>query len=182
MSFETNALWNKLFFIQQFALNSELLQALIDRLQTESPNSVLIVAPEIPIGLQEYVNQSKDLTITHINLSELDSKFSGLGRFDFVVVFDAVDSFAKRITEQMISRLRDLHAKLLWVMVNDNEDDVNYGKKDAIAQGLRLVDPDQFGRNTFCWFEFSLHFYKPIPQWLNAKNWANPEQWDKNRW
>lgn len=33
------------------------------------------------------------------------------------------------------------------------------------------------------WFlHFDIHQYKETPDWLNAKNWAHPERWDKERW
>ena len=163
-------------------MNSDLLRALIDRIRSEEPKTVLILAPDIPSGLQDCFSQSKDVKVTHILFSRLESEFSGLGRFDFIVIFDSFSSIAKQTTEQMISRLRDLHAKLLWVMINDDEDAEGYRKQDAVAQGFRLVDPNQFGKKALCWYEFSLHFYKPVPQWLNAKNWANPDQWNKSRW
>ena len=45
-----------------------------------------------------------------------------------------------------------------------------------------MVNPENFGAEQPEWYEFSLRFYKPVPQWLNAENWANPERWDKSRW
>ena len=45
-----------------------------------------------------------------------------------------------------------------------------------------MVEPQNFGSKDSQWYEFSLKFYKPVPQWLNAKNWANPKNWDKTRW
>lgn len=33
------------------------------------------------------------------------------------------------------------------------------------------------------WFlVFDLGCYKAIPDWLNARHWANPQLWDKHRW
>lgn len=31
-------------------------------------------------------------------------------------------------------------------------------------------------------WQFNLYDYKQLPDWLNAKYWANPENWDKYRW
>ena len=141
-----------------------------------------MLAADIPSELQDCFSRRENVKVTHIPFTDLESEISGLGRFEFIVVFDDFSKLAKQTTEQMISRLRDLHAKLLWVMINDDADAESYRKQDAVAQGLRLVDPQQFGKKTLCWYEFSLQFYKPVPQWLNAKNWANPDQWNKNRW
>lgn len=29
---------------------------------------------------------------------------------------------------------------------------------------------------------FDINDYKAVPDWLNARFWANPDQWDKHRW
>lgn len=31
-------------------------------------------------------------------------------------------------------------------------------------------------------YVFNIANYKETPEWLNARNWANPELWDKFRW
>lgn len=29
---------------------------------------------------------------------------------------------------------------------------------------------------------YNIADYKPVPDWLNPRHWANPELWDKHRW
>ena len=54
---------------------------------------------------------------------------------------------------------------------------------DSLALGFSQVsNPAASGDSVFTAFEFELHTYKQIPDWLNAKNWANPELWDKHSW
>ncbi len=159
----------------------QLEQVLVDRLGKQSPKDVLLIAPTVSPGLTDYFDSSRKIKFNHIVFCNIEQSIMPLGRFDFVIVADTVDQLEKAQAEQMISRLRDLHAKLLWVMVPSSKSEC-YNNNDAIAQGMRMVNPENFGVQKPQWYEFSLQFYKPVPQWLNSKNWANPEQWDKSRW
>ncbi len=162
-------------------VNSQLVQAALQRLSVDLPKTLLIIAPELPSELLEYSKQAENVALTHVAFESLEKSVGQLGRFDFVIVVDTLEKLKKQTAQQLVSRLRDIHAKLLWVAVTDNLDDV-FGSKDAIAQGMRMVEPQNFGSKDSQWYEFSLKFYKPVPQWLNAKNWANPQNWDKTRW
>ena len=162
-------------------MNSQLGQAVLRRLGVDLPKTLLIIAPELPSELLEYSEQAEDVTLTHIAFESLEKSVEQLGRFDFVIVVDTLENVKRQTAQQLVSRLRDIHAKLLWAAVTDHSDDV-FGSKDAIAQGMRMVEPQNFGSKDSQWYEFSLKFYKPVPQWLNAKNWANPKNWDKTRW
>ncbi len=116
----------------------------------------------------------------HLAADRLEDLPPELGRFDLVMMFNTLEHLSKRSAEQLVSRLRDLHARLLWVAVSDADSQFNC--KDAVAQGMRMVDPEKFASGELQWYEFSLKFYKPVPQWLNARDWANPGRWDKDRW
>ena len=162
-------------------MNSQLGQAVLRRLSVDLPKTLLIIAPELPSELLEYSEQAEDVTLTHVAFESLEKSVEQLGRFEFVIVVDTLENVKRQTAQQLVSRLRDIHAKLLWAAVTDHSDDV-FGSKDAIAQGMRMVEPQNFGSKDSQWYEFSLKFYKPVPQWLNAKNWANPKNWDKTRW
>ncbi len=46
------------------------------------------------------------------------------------------------------------------------------------AFGLRRVGSLQVSSRRYSWYEYSLKDYKPAPDWLNARFWANPERFD----
>ena len=162
-------------------MNERLDKVLIEQLKTQCPTDVLLIAPQVSPGLQNYLSDRAQTQLTHIEFHSLEQSVASLGRFEFVIVADTLDKLDKVNAELLIARLRDLHAKLLWVEVPENQLDC-YSNDDAIAQGMRMVSPGGFGSGEPQWYEFSLQFYKPVPQWLNAANWANPDQWDKSRW
>ena len=163
-------------------VSSEVDQELVRRLETDLPQSVLIVAPKIPASVLSLSSQVDNMKLTHFAFESFDDLTQQLGRYEFAAVLEsAFEILSAHTAQQLVARLRDLHAKLLWVAVSDRSGSV-YCSKDAMAHGMRLVDPTKFGSSDTKWFEFSLKFYKPIPKWLNAKDWANPERWDKDRW
>lgn len=76
----------------------------------------------------------------------------------------------------LIMRYRDLYAAHLLIAVDDSI--------DLYAYGLTLfetTDNIQHHHSIALW-EFNLYDYKKLPSWLNSDYWANPENWDKNRW
>ena len=163
-------------------MNSEVDHALVQRLRSDSLQPVLIVAPHLPPFLVDYFGDVDNIDVTHFVFESLEKTSQQLERYEFAVVLESTfENLQVEAAQQLVARLRDMHSKLLWVEVSDSPDSV-FSSKDAMAQGMRMVDPTKFGKSETKWFEFSLKFYKPVPQWLNARDWANPERWDKDRW
>ncbi len=161
-------------------MKPELVQQALHLLKMESPRDVLVIAPELLKEFSAFFKSQAHVEMQHLAVDRFEDLPGELGRFDFVMVFNTLEHLAKRTAEQLVSRLRDLHARLLWVAVNDT--DSRFNCDDAVAQGMRMVDPEKFASGELQWYEFSLKFYKPVPQWLNARDWANPSRWDKDRW
>ncbi|MYI88870.1 MAG: hypothetical protein F4082_00960 [Gammaproteobacteria bacterium] len=159
----------------------ELEQTLIDRLVAKKPDSLLLISPEVPPGLASCLESAPEIEFEHTDFESIEKSILPLGRYDFVIVADLLNRMDVDLAEQLVCMLRDLHAKVLWVMVPQKML-LRYNHNNAIAQGMRMISPKQFGSDEPQWYEFSLESYKPVPQWLNAKNWANPERWDKERW
>ncbi len=162
-------------------MNRQLEQELIERLDATHPATVLIVAPEMSVNLRNHLQTAVDSDHHHIVFENIETSISPLGRYEFIAVADTLEELRIDQAEQLIFHLRDLHGKLLWVMVPSGQA-ATYGSRNAVAQGMRMVNPQHFGSGQSQWYEYSLEFYKPVPQWLNASHWANPERWDEERW
>ncbi len=162
-------------------MNQEHEQSLIEQLAAVKPSSILLVAPSVSTSLMQHFSATSDLVFDHVVFESIAKSIAPLGQYDFVIVADTLEHLETGQAEQLISRLRDLHAKLLWAIIPAGGDQ-RYNRKNAVAQGMRMVSPENFGAGNLQWYEFSLQFYKPVPQWLNARNWANPERWEKSRW
>ncbi len=91
-----------------------------------------------------------------------------------------------------IMRYRDLYAAHLLIAIDNSLDLRAYGfttfdifedKSLALHLAKNDLDIDSLdtGSKMTLW-QFNLYDYKRLPNWLNNKYWANPENWDKHRW
>lgn len=66
------------------------------------------------------------------------------------------------------------HRLIVYTLVNQTSDALFYSfgfKKLNVLQGAESAQHYQ-------WYEFRLSHYKPQPDWLNSRFWANPERFD----
>ena len=75
-------------------------------------------------------------------------------------------------------RLRDLFAEQSLLLTYTPSSELNFASLGYIP--LRIETPDEMP-DLISW-QFNLYDYKQRPDWLNAKYWANPENFDKYRW
>ena len=78
----------------------------------------------------------------------------------------------------LIAALRDLLARRMLVFVPENLLD------DTALLGLALNRQARFEVDGVEWqaWSYDIRTYKAVPDWLNPRFWANPENWDKFRW
>lgn len=83
-----------------------------------------------------------------------------------------------RQARQLIAVMRDLLARQLLVFVPENLLD------DTTLVGLGLTRQARFETEDGHWqaWSYDIRTYKSVPDWLNPRFWANPENWDKFRW
>ncbi|MDF2445270.1 MAG: hypothetical protein K0S46_506 [Moraxellaceae bacterium] len=84
----------------------------------------------------------------------------------------------QRDARQLIAALRDLLARQLLVFVPESLLD------DTALLGLALTRQARFELDGTPWqaWSYDIRTYKSVPDWLNPKFWANPENWDRFRW
>lgn len=84
-------------------------------------------------------------------------------------------------TLNLVSALRDLHARQLLVFVASGQD---AGIGEHALRALALQQQARFeqdGELREAW-SYDIRTYKAVPDWLNPRFWANPENWNKYRW
>ena len=155
--------------------------------QTDPLNMLLLADQPAPLlerlrnteSLQE--GQFEGLTTAAV---AAHPRIPGDRRWSLVCVLEpAID---KPSLIRLLAGIRDLHADRV-IHVNSNSD---WSLADSLALGFSQRDepanpqlnPEPQNKPAWQIFEFDLHNYKPAPDWLNAKNWANPERWGKHRW
>ncbi len=99
-------------------------------------------------------------------------------RFDLAVLDCSGPSSPKDKTAQPeawlhgLTRLRDLLARQVLVVARPEH-----------ADRLRALGFGQFGQlEGWPVWQFNILAYKQVPDWLNARFWANPENFGKYRW
>lgn len=75
-------------------------------------------------------------------------------------------------------RLRDLFAEQSLLLTHEPSSKLNFTSLGYIPLTIETADEMP---NLISW-QFNLYDYKQRPDWLNAKYWANPENFDKYRW
>ena len=101
--------------------------------------------------------------------------------FDFTSVSINQESQAQSIDASYNSiaiRLRDLFAEQSLLLTYTPSSELNFASLGYIP--LTIETPDEMP-DLISW-QFNLYDYKQRPDWLNAKYWANPENFDKYRW
>lgn len=101
--------------------------------------------------------------------------------FDFTSVSISQESQAQPINASYSSiaiRLRDLFAEQSLLLTYTPSSELNFASLGYIP--LTIETPDELP-DLISW-QFNLYDYKQRPDWLNAKYWANPENFDKYRW
>lgn len=92
---------------------------------------------------------------------------------ELVLVATAMRGDVRR-EDQALARLRDLLAQRILLITRD---------EDELATRLLSLGYRILGRNDGRLVAgFDLHDYKHCPEWLNARHWANPENWGRFRW
>ncbi|MBA56033.1 MAG: hypothetical protein CMK89_16400 [Pseudomonadales bacterium] len=81
----------------------------------------------------------------------------------------------------LIAKCRDqLSQKVVLELPQElqQKDQDGMTETDCLALGFIRCAVTESNR----YYLFDLKTYKPVPDWLNPKFWANPQNWDKYRW
>jgi hypothetical protein len=122
-------------------------------------------------------NNNRISNIEYRHVSQLGVPESLEGHWDLVVVEEELLKLPRERAIQTLSRLRDLHARRLVVLLPPHPDASHTVQhEDLISLGLKALESKPGI------FYHDLYDYKDTPDWLNNRYWANPENWDKFRW
>lgn len=80
----------------------------------------------------------------------------------------------------LLSALRDLHARQLLAFVPLTAYD--WHEDTLLGLGLQRQARFEHEGQVYEAWSFDIRTYKAVPDWLNPRFWANPENWNKYRW
>lgn len=86
------------------------------------------------------------------------------------------DDDDRHIAELTIARLRDVLAERVLILIPEQSTTWTVAK--MLGFGFKRIAELKGWQ---AW-GFDIHTYKEVPDWLNAKFWANPQNWGKYWW
>ncbi|MCH2338961.1 DUF6231 family protein [Pseudomonas sp. NPDC047963] len=101
-------------------------------------------------------------------------------RYDLALVADCLEHLRKRDGLQLLGGIRNLNTSRMAVLVDLNASD--WQATDFYSLALQLSGRFERGGQTVTLFTYDLLDYKQVPDWLNAKYWANPQMFGKYWW
>lgn len=150
------------------------------------PDSVLMVMAQGEDLIDEMEQKFPQVHLIQIPADEVAGLSLGSQPSGLAIVANTLEYMDKQAAQTVIARLRDLYSKVLLVAVpigHEWRDLRSYWDADELlALGLRLVKSYTYQGKPIHLYQFDIQNYKITPDWLNSRDWANPELWDKVRW
>ncbi len=153
-------------------------QALAALLDLQAPKSLLLIGTEAFPALQAFQEAHPDTRIAHAKPGVLSAELAAQ-RFDLALVVDCLEHINKREGLELLGGIRNLNASRIAVLA-----DLQAGWKDTDFYSLALQASERFTRDeqVLTLYTYDLREYKQVPDWLNARFWANPENFGKYWW
>jgi Family of unknown function (DUF6231) len=166
-------------------MSDDLKRALAERVRSLAPQSLLILGSDRTglVGLA-------DLTaaVPRVELVEhpILRQWCGAQRYDLALIIGALEHLPKREALALLSRIRDLRARRTMLVLPVGPawsgHQSQWDPAELLALGMTLYCSSALADKPVHVYEFDIERYKATPDWLNAKDWANPELFGKYRW
>ncbi|WEL54498.1 DUF6231 family protein [Pseudomonas kermanshahensis] len=153
-------------------------QALAALLERFTPQRLLLVGTRFP-ALDAFAAAHPQVAIATTAPGPLPADLAGQ-RFDLAVLLDCLEHLPKRTGLELLGGIRNLNASRVAVLADLSA----CGWQDTDFFALALSASEKFRREgqVLSLFTYDLHDYKQVPDWLNARFWANPENFGKYWW
>ena len=154
-------------------------QALAALLDRYAPQNLLLVGAGSFPALEAFQAAHPETEVAFAKPGPLPAELAAR-RFDLALVVDCLEHLPKRDGRQLLGGIRNLNASRIAVLV----DMAASGWQDSDFFALALQSSERFARDeqVLTLFTYDLKEYKQVPDWLNAKFWANPENFGKYWW
>lgn len=155
-------------------------------LRNRPADSILVIGEGTEHVFDRYRRHRPKVRLTTVSALDVGSRIGELERHDIALVANTFEHLPKAQAGVLISRLRDLCSERLYVLLPNGEHWEGHRSSwtivDMLAYGLSAAGRYTVAGKPVRLYRHDLYDYKQTPDWLNAKNWANPELWDKFRW
>jgi hypothetical protein len=154
-------------------------QALAALLDLQAPKRLLLIGADAFPALQAFAQAHPEAQVFHARPGALPADLAAM-RFDLALVVDCLEHLGKREGLELLGGIRNLNASRIAVLA----DLTACGWQETDFYSLALQLNERFARQAqvLTLFTYDLREYKQVPDWLNARFWANPENFGKYWW
>ncbi|ENQ1002264.1 hypothetical protein ACENXH_000439 [Pseudomonas aeruginosa] len=154
-------------------------QALAALLARYAPKRLLLVGASRLPALEAFIHNHPQCQLAHSPAAALPAELAGQ-RFDLALFVDCLEHLPQRTGLQLLAGVRNLNASRVAVLVDLEASD--WQETDFFALAMQNSERFQREGQTLTLYTYDLYEYKQVPDWLNAKFWANPENFGKYWW
>ena len=154
-------------------------QALAALLERYAPDNLLMVGNSPLPALEAFIQAHPQSEVVQVEAGPLPPE-SSARRYDLALLADCLEHLPKRTGLELLGGIRNLNASRLAVLVDLTA--CGWQDTDFFALALQASERFRRGEQTLTLFTYDLREYKQVPDWLNAKFWANPENFGKYWW
>ncbi|MCL6688886.1 hypothetical protein SAMN05216577_101297 [Pseudomonas citronellolis] len=154
-------------------------QALAALLDRYAPQRLLLVGASGIPAVEAFRQAHPDCQVHGAAAGELPAELAAQ-RYDLALLADCLEHLERRAALQLVGGIRNLNSSRVAVLVDLAEAGV--AETDFYALGMQASERFQRDDQTLTLFTYDLREYKQVPDWLNAKFWANPENFGKYWW
>jgi len=153
-------------------------QALAALLERFTPQRLLLVGTRFP-ALDAFAQAHPQVSIEVTAPGPLPQPLAAQ-RFDLALLIDCLEHVPKRTGLELLGGIRNLNASRVAVLADLPA--CGWQDTDFFALALSASEKFQRDQQVLSLFTYDLRDYKQVPDWLNAKFWANPENFGKYWW
>jgi DNA-binding transcriptional LysR family regulator len=154
-------------------------QALAALLDRYAPKRLLLIgAQEFP-ALQAFQDAHPGTELARAAPGALPADLAAR-RFDLALVVDCLEHIPKRSGLELLGGIRNLNASRIAVLADLQA--CKWQETDFFSLALQASERFARDEQILTLFTYDLHEYKQVPDWLNARFWANPENFGKYWW
>ncbi len=154
-------------------------QALAALLDRYAPRRLLLIGADDFPALQAFREAHPDTEVALNAPGPLPAELAAR-RFDLAVVVDCLEHMPRRDGLQLLGGIRNLNASRMAVLADLAACD--WQETDFFSLALQASERFARDEQVLTLFTYDLREYKQVPDWLNAKFWANPENFGKYWW
>lgn len=154
-------------------------QALAALLDRYAPQRLLLVGASQMPAVEAFLAAHPDCELIHADAGPLPAALAAQ-RYDLALLADCLEHLPRREAQQLVGGIRNLNSNRVAVLVDLDAAQA----QDADFYALAMQASERFQRDAqvITLFTYDLREYKQVPDWLNAKFWANPENFGKYWW